>query len=92
MPTDTLVLPREMISAARTYAEREHITVTELFADLMNRRYGYKMTISVVHQSLPKEKKRIVPIPDSIKSISGIVSLPDGMSDNDVVYEATMSN
>jgi len=92
MPTDTLELPREMVTAARAYAEKEHQTVTEFFADLMNRRYGFKMTIAVVRPTPAKGRKRNVPIPDSIKSISGIVSIPNGVSEADYAYDAAMSN
>jgi len=92
MPTDTLELPREMVRAARFYAERENRTVTEMFADLMGRRYGFKMAFTVVRPSPAMTKKRIVPVPDSIKSISGVVSLPAKMSEEDIAYEAAMAN
>ena len=36
----TLELPRRMIDAAKSYAEREHLTVTDLFAELLHSRFG----------------------------------------------------
>ena len=92
MPMGTLELPRSMIDAAETYAERENLSVTDLFADLLHSRYGYSITLTVSRPQPPVRRKRIVSIPDSIKSISGIVSLPEGQTETDVIRDAVMAN
>ena len=92
MPMGTLELPRRMIDAAETYAERENLTVADLFADLLHSRYGYSITLAVSRPQAPDRRKRVVSIPDSIKSISGIISLPDGQSEDDIICDAVMAN
>ena len=89
MPVGTLELPRRMIDAAETYAAREHVTVCDLFAQLLHSRYGYEVEFSVAK---PARRKRRVDIPDSVKAISGVVTLPAGVSESDIVREAVMAN
>ena len=84
----TLELPRRMIDAAKSYAERENLTVADLFAELLHSRFGYSITLTVSRPQAPIRKKRVVNIPDSIKSISGIVSLPDGQTEDDIIRDA----
>ena len=92
MPMGTLELPRSMIDAAEAYAERENLSVADLFADLLHSRYGYSITLTVSRPQAPVRRKRVVNIPDSIKSISGIVSLPVGQTETDVIRDAVMAN
>ena len=92
MPMGTLELPRSMIDAVETYAERENLSVADLFADLLHSRYGYSITLTVSRPHAPVRRKRVVNIPDSIKSISGIISLPEGQSEDDIVHDAVMAN
>ena len=92
MPTGTLTLPRNMIEAAEAYAERENLSVADLFADLLHSRYGYSITLTVSRPQSPARRKRAVSIPDSIKSISGIISLPEGQSEDDIIRDAVMAN
>ena len=92
MPMGTLELPRNMIDAVETYAERENLSVADLFADLLHSRYGYSITLTVSRPQAPVRRKRVVNIPDSIKSISGIISLPDGQSEDDIIHDAVMAN
>lgn len=92
MPTGTLTLPRNMIDAAETYAERENRSVADLFADLLHSRYGYSITLTVSRPQASVRRKRVVSIPDSIKSISGIISLPEGQTEADVIRDAVMAN
>ena len=92
MPMGTLELPRSMIDAAETYAERENLSVADLFADLLHSRYGYSLTLTVSQPQAPVRRKRVVSIPDSIKSISGIVSLPEGQTEDDIIRDAVMAN
>jgi len=35
---------------------------------------------------------RVVDVPDSVKAISGIISLPDGADEAKIVHDAIMSN
>ena len=92
MPMGTLELPRCMIDAAETYAERENLSVADLFADLLHSRYGYSITLTVSRPQTPVRRKRIVSIPDSIKSISGIVAIPKGQPEADIIRDAVMAN
>ena len=89
MPVGTIELPLQMIDAAEMYAAREHLTVCDLFAQMLCSRYGYELKVAV---SEPTQRKRHVNVPDSVKAISGIVSMPSGMSESDIVREAVMSN
>ena len=92
MPMGTLELPRSMIDAAESYAERENLSVADLFAELLHSRYGYSITPTVARHQTTVRRKRVVNIPDSIKSISGIISLPDGLSEDDIIRDAVMAN
>ena len=47
MPTATIELPRDMLDAASSYAERGRMSVVEFFADMMKRQYGYQMHIVI---------------------------------------------
>ena len=92
MPMGTLELPRNMIDAVKSYAERENLTVADLFAELLHSRYGYSVTLTVSRPQPPVRRKKVVAIPDSIKSISGIISLPENLSEDDVIRDAVMAN
>ena len=92
MPTGTLTLPRSMIDAVESYAERENLTVADFFANLLHSRYGYSITLTVSRPHPSIRRKRVVDIPDSIKSISGIISLTDGQSEDDIIHDAVMAN
>lgn len=92
MPMGILELPRSMIDAAETYAERENLSVADLFANLLHARYGYSISLTVSRPPAPVRRKRVVNIPDSIKSISGIISLPEGQSEDDIIHDAVMAN
>lgn len=92
MPMGTLELPRRMIDAAESYAARENLTVADLFAELLHSRYGYSITLTVSRSQAPIRQKRVVDIPDSIKSISGLISLPEDQSEDDIIRDAVMAN
>lgn len=92
MPMGTLELPRSMIDAAESYAERENLSVADLFAELLHSRYGYSITLTVARPKTTVRRKRVVNIPDSIKSISGIISLPEVLSEDDIIRDAVMAN
>ena len=40
MPVETLTLPKDIVTAARTYAAREDKSIDELFADALRLAYG----------------------------------------------------
>jgi len=92
MPTSTLELPQEMVSAAKRYAAQEHCSVADLFADLMKRRYGFVLSISVSQSASEAPRRRNVKIPDSVKAISGLVTLPEGRSESDLICDAIMAD
>lgn len=60
MPMGTLELPRNMIDAATSYADRESVSVVDLFANLLHRQYGYVLSVQVIEPS-QKERKAVVP-------------------------------
>ena len=90
MPVGTLELPLQMIDVAKGFAARENVTVCDLFAQLLHSRYGVEFTFAYTVPEQHQTHKRIQ-VPESVKSISGVIQLPVGMSENDVVYDAVMS-
>jgi len=84
MKYGTLELPCEMIAAARSYAESEQLSLVSLFGRLLNRQYGYKMAVTA------PASHRQMDIPDSVKAFSGVIELPKGKSDGDLILEAIM--
>lgn len=92
MPVGTLELPRRMIDAVETYAAREHVTVCDLFARLLHSRYGFELQVSFPLSAGQMKAKRRVFVPDSVKAISGIVSLPDGATEAEIVRDAIMAS
>ena len=55
MPMGTIELPRSMVDAVHEYAERERVSVLDLFASMLKKQYGYVMTINV--DALPSVKR-----------------------------------
>ena len=47
MPMSTIELPRSMVDAVHEYAERERVSVLDLFASMLKKQYGYVMAIKV---------------------------------------------
>jgi len=88
MPYGTLELPRDMIDAVTSYARRERMSVAALFADLLSQRYGYTLSVTVVK---PQSHKRIVEVPQEVREMTGIITLPPDRSDRDLVHDAVMS-
>ena len=62
MPMGTLELPRRMIDAAKSYAERENLTVADLFAELLHSRFGYSITLTVSRPQAPAQIEAIAPL------------------------------
>lgn len=88
MTVATLELPREMMDAAISYAEREHRSVVDFFAEMMRRQYGYGICVLAKNHATDKGRRdRAAAIVDSI---SGIVHLPSNKSDSDLIADAIM--
>ena len=47
MPMSTIELPRSMVDAVHEYAERERVSVLDLFASMLKKQYGYVMTVKI---------------------------------------------
>ena len=88
MPTATIELPRDMVAAARTYAAREHKSVESLFLELFVKVYGYSS--SGIESPRSQALRRVADenAPQWLNDISGVVSLPSGKSDEDLICEA----
>ena len=69
MPTGTLTLPRNMIEAAYSYADKESLSVVELFAKLLHNQYGYVVTMTV---DAPVEKSSGRAISPRVRVLRGI--------------------
>ena len=88
MPTATIELPRDMVDAARTFAAREHRSVESLFLELFVKVYGYSSSNFESQRSRALSRVSDENAPQWLNDISGIVSLPSGKSDDDLVCEA----
>ena len=88
MPTATIELPRDIVTAAQFYATREHKSVARLFMELFVN--AYKYSVSDIESPRLVALRRVADenAPQWLNDISGVVSLPSGKSDSDLVYEA----
>ncbi len=63
MPTATIELPRDMVEAAESYAERSHRSMVDLFANALKVAYGidsmYVMRVDVKSRPTPVEWPKI---------------------------------
>lgn len=89
MPVGTLELPLQMIDVAKGVAARENVTVCDLFAQLLHARYGVEFSFDYTVPAQRRLRKQ-VRVPNSVKSISGVVQLPSGISESEIVYDAVM--
>ncbi len=87
MPYGTIELPMSMIIAAEAYAEREHRSIVEVFADLLKARYGFSLAVSVGRSSEKRACRTITPI---VKSLRGIAKVPVGASEEDVLADSLL--
>lgn len=85
MPTGTLTLPRNMIDAAYSYADRESLSIADLFAKLLHNQYGYVVTMSIAE---PVRKVSARPISSRVRALRGIAKLPDNRPYKDVLSDA----
>ena len=82
MPTTTLEMPYDVVTAAQGYASREHKTVAELFVDLFCKTYGFDRVCVVrpkVNSDVDKECL--------LDSITGVASLPADKACDDLKWE-----
>ena len=85
MPTGALTLPRNMIDAAYSYADKESLSIADLFAKLLHNQYGYVVTMSI---AAPVGKVSGRPISSRVRALRGIAKLPDNRPYKDVLSDA----
>jgi len=85
MHMSTLTLPSRMIDAANLYAARESLSLPHFFEMLLNRQYGYEMTL--VREESDSSLRRIQ-ISPKVHALRGIAKLPESRSYHDIVTDA----
>ena len=88
MLTATIELPRDMVTAAQFYAARERKSVARLFMELFANAYRYSMPDIESPRLAALRRVADEDAPQWLNDISGVVSLPSGKSDSDLVYQA----
>ena len=89
MPMETLTLPKDVVSAVRTYARRERKSVEELFLDWLGQSYGFRRAHVVGKRTVSFVRRRRS-IHQYIIDITGVISLPSEKSDDELVREAIL--
>ena len=85
MPTGTITLPRNMIEAAYSYADRESLSVADLFAKLLHKQYGYVVTMTV---DAPVKSTQCRPISSRVRALRGVAKISDNRPYKDILAEA----
>lgn len=85
MPTGTLTLPRNMIEAAYSYADRESLSVADLFAKLLHKQYGYVVTMTV---NTPVKSIQRRAVSSRVRALRGIAKIADNRPYKDILAEA----
>lgn len=85
MPTGTLTLPRNMIEAAYSYADRESLSVADLFAKLLHSQYGYVVTMSV---DTPVKHASHRVISPRVRALRGVAKISDNRPYKDILSDA----
>ena len=86
MPMGTLELPRSMIDAAYSYADKESLSVADLFAKLLHAQYGYVVTMAVdtpVKQSTARRA-----ISPRVRALRGVAKIADNRPYKDLLSDA----
>lgn len=85
MPTGTLTLPRNMIEAAYSYADKESLSVVDFFAKLLHDKYGYvvKMTVDI-----PARRKTDRIVSPRVRALRGVAKSSDNRPYKDLLAEA----
>ena len=81
MPMETIALPRNMMNAAQFYADREHLSLVDLFAKLLRSQYGYGVAVEVVE---PPTRRRMK-ISPRVHALRGIAKVDSSRSYRDIV-------
>ena len=85
MPTGTITLPRNLIEAAYSYADKESLSVVDLFAKLLHNQYGYVVTMTV---DAPVEKSTGRAISPRVRALRGIAKSADSRPYKDILADA----
>ena len=72
MPVETLTLPRSMVTAARSYAERTHKSVADLFAAALKMAYGIDCVYVVSDTTRSIRQRELSP---RVKALRGCLKL-----------------
>ena len=86
MPTGTLKLPRNMIEAAYSYADKESLSVADLFAKLLHTQYGYVVTMAVDEPVKPVSTRRA--ISPRVRALRGVAKIADNRPYKDLLSDA----
>ena len=86
MPTGTLTLPRNMIEAAYSYADRESLSVADLFAKLLHTQYGYVVTMTVDAPAKQTTTRRA--ISPRVRALRGVAKISNSRPYKDILTEA----
>ena len=86
MPMGTLELPRSMIDAAYSYADKESLSVADFFAKLLHAQYGYVVTMAVdVPAKQSPSRKAISP---RVRALRGVAKIADNRPYKDILSDA----
>ena len=85
MPTGTLTLPRRMIDAAYAYADKESMSVVDLFAKLLHNQYGYVVAMTV---DAPVRKTSGRSISPRVRALRGVAKIADNKPYKDILTDA----
>lgn len=80
MPMGTLSLPSCLIDAAKGYADKENLSLADLFARMLHCQYGYVMTVAVAR---PERKKFC--ISPRVRALRGVAKLDGAQPYRDIV-------
>lgn len=78
----TLSVTEEDVRKAKELAARDGVSVSSMFRRMVRARA----------QDRQRRPKYRVPISPAVKALSGIIKLPEGMSDEDAIAEAIMEH
>ena len=85
MPTGTLTLPRSMIEAAYSYADKESLSVVDFFANLLHKQYGYLVTMTVDAPVKPNSRRTIS---SRVRALRGVAKITDNRPYEDLLSDA----
>lgn len=85
MSMGTLTLPLNMIEAAYSYADKESLSVADLFAKLLHNQYGYIVTMAI---DTPVERASRMKISPRVRALRGVAKIADNRPYKDLLSEA----